>query len=240
MHENPVALTYHVQGELAVPSDGVPHQVPVAALAFEAKIMHATVPKVRPVAYLQAGVKNTSDYGLLAGPIHAFVDNSIVSKSAIVGDVAPGDGFRCTLGADSATRIRYARTSKRADDGDADRERSAFSEQWATTTCRSCTTITNDHSFVLRGLVLRNGVPVRARVVLRRPGGLAVLEKGEELKVCKVEGEKRTVRWSNVVDGKGGKEGMFEWVTEVGAGKRLTIRTEWDVKTPLSLSWVEI
>ena len=42
------------------------------------------------------------------------------------------------------------------------------------------------------------------------------------------------------MDGKGGKEGTFEWVAEVGAGKEITIETEWDVKTPLSLSWVEI
>ena len=72
--------------------------------------------------------------------------------------------------------------------------RSLSSGNWATTTYRSCTTITNDHSFALRGLVLRDGAPVRARVVLLRPKGLAVLEKGEELKVCNVEGEKRTVR----------------------------------------------
>ena len=158
---------------------------------------------------------------------------------------APGDAFRCTLGVDPATRIRYTHTSKRADDDGTDRERSAFSEQWATTTYRSCTTITNGHSFALRALVLRDGVPVsedkkRARIVLRRPEGLAVLEQGDELKVCEGEGQRRTVRWSNVADGKGGKkEGMFEWVAEVGAGEEITIKTEWDVKAPVSLSWVE-
>jgi len=262
VHESPLALTYHVEGASGVPSDGVPHQVSVAVLPFEAKILHVTVPKVRPVAYLQASVKNTSDYRLLPGPVHAFVDDSFVSKTAIVGDVAPGDHFSCTLGADPATRIRYARTAKRADDGAA-RERSAFSEQWAATTYRSRTTVTNRHPFALRALVLRDGVPVsederRVSVVLRRPEGLAELEQGEELKVGvehsaregKGEGEgecragagseKRTVRWSKVVDGKGGKkEGLFEWVVEVGAGEEVTIETEWDVKAPVSLKWVE-
>ena len=245
VHESPLALTYHVEGASGVPSDGVPHQVSVAVLPFEAKIMHVTVPKVRPVAYLQATVKNTSDYRLLPGSVHAFVDDSFVSKTAIVGDVAPGDVFSCTLGADPATRIRYTRTSKRADDGGAGRERSAFSEQWAATTYRSCTTITNRHPFALRAVVLRDGVPVsedkkRVSVVLRRPEGLAELEQGEELKVGEGEGEKRTVRWGKVVDGKGGKkEGTFEWVAEVGAGEEITIETEWDVKAPVSLSWVE-
>ena len=73
------------------------------------------------------------------------------------------------------------------------------------------------HPFALRGLVLRDSVPVsedekRAMVVLRRPEGLTRLEQGEELKVSGGQsGDKNgTVRWSNAADGKGGKEGLFE------------------------------
>ena len=260
VHESPLALTYHVEGASGVPSDGVPHQVTIAVLPFEAKIQHVTVPKVRPVAYLQATVKNTSDYRLLPGTVHAFVDDSFVSKTGIVGDVAPGDVFSCTLGADPATRIRYARTWKRADDdtagGAAGRERSAFSEQWAAAMYRSRTTVTNRHPFALLELVVRDGVPVcedekRVSVVLRHPAGLAELEQGKELQVGAKEDEgdgesegkkqkKQKVRWCKVVDGKGGrKEGLFEWVVEVGAGEKLTIETEWDVKAPVSLKWIE-
>jgi hypothetical protein len=67
----------------------------------------------------EATVKNTSDYRLLLGVVQAFVDDSFISKTRIVGDVAPGDVFSCTLGADPATRIRYSRTAKRADDSSA-------------------------------------------------------------------------------------------------------------------------
>ena len=263
VHESPLALTYQVEGASGVPSDGVPHQVTIAVLPFEAKIQHVTVPKVRPVAYLQATVKNTSDYRLLPGTVHAFVDDSFVSKTSIVGDVAPGDVFSCTLGADPATRIRYARTSKRADDsaGGADgrRERSAFSEQWAATMYRSRTTVTNRHPFALRELIIRDGVPLcedekRVSVVLRHPAGLAELEQGKELEIgAKEEGgpdgddddegegrKKQRVRWCKVVGGKGGrKDGLFEWVVEVGASEELTIETEWDVKAPVSLKWIE-
>lgn len=264
VHESPLALTYHVEGTSGVPSDGVPHQVTIVVLPFDAKIQHVTVPKVRPVAYLQAMVKNTSDYRLLPGTVHAFVDDSFVSKTGIVGDVATGDVFSCTLGADPTTRIRYARTSKPAHDdaagGAAGRERSAFSEQWAATMYRSRTTVTNRHPFALRELVVRDGVPVckdekRVSVVLRHPAGLAELEQGKELRVGakedgkrdsddegknENEGKKQRVRWCKVVDGKGGrKEGLFEWVVEVGAGEELTIETEWDVKAPVSLKWIE-
>ena len=164
LHESPLALTYHVEGASGVPSDGVPHQVSIAVLPFEANIQHVTVPKVRPVAYLQATVKNTSDYRLLPGPVHTFLDDSFVSKTTIAGgaDVAPGDEFSCTLGEDCAARIRYERTAKRSTDGadGAARERSAFSEQWAATAYRSRTTVTNRHPFALRELVVRDGVPL--------------------------------------------------------------------------------
>jgi uncharacterized protein (TIGR02231 family) len=252
VHESPLALTYHVDGASGVPSDGVPHQVCIAVLPFEAKIQHVTVPKERQEAYLEATVKNTSDYRLLPGTVHAFVDDSFVSKISIDGDVAPGNVFSCTLGADPATRIRYVRMAKRADDaGAVGEQRRAFTDQWAATTYRSRTTVTNQHPFALRELVIRDGVPVSENekcvsVVLRCPAGLAELEQGEECEVGAKdggrggEGKKQSVRWSKVVDGKGGKkEGLFEWVVEVGAGEELTIDTEWDVKAPISLKWIE-
>ena len=90
----------------------------------------------------------------------------------------------------------------------------------------------------------------RVSVILRRPAGLAELKQGEELQVGAADDERedkdkdkdntQTVRWVKVVDGKGGKkEGMLEWVVEVEAGEELTIETEWDVKVPVSLWWVE-
>ncbi|KAH9000880.1 hypothetical protein EDB86DRAFT_3063731 [Lactarius hatsudake] len=261
VHESPLALTYHIEGASRVPSDGVPHQLAVAVLPFSATLQHVAVPKARPVAYLHAAVRNTSDYRLLAGPVHAFVDDAFAARTALPRDVAPGDTFHCTLGADPATRIRYARTSRRADKPP-DAAARAFSEQWASTAFASRTTITNSHPFALRALVLRDAVPVsedgeRVNVVLRRPAALADLEQGEEGDVGaedeeEEEGEegevrperraapRRKVRWCKLVDGKGGrKEGLFEWVVDIGAGEEVTIETEWDVKAPVSLKWVE-
>lgn len=234
VHESPFALTYHVDGASDVPSDGLPHQVSVARLPLEANIFHVAVPKMQPVAYIEASVKNTSDYRLLPGTVRAFVDHSFASKAAIVRDVAPGDVFSCALGADPATRIRYACASKRADNSVVRREL----DPCAALAYRSRTTVMNCHPFALRGFVVRDNVPVsedekRASVVLRRPGGLMRLEQGEELKVSEGESgyKNRTVRWSKAVDGKGGKkEGMFEWVVDAEAGGEVTIETEWDVR----------
>ena len=261
VHESPLALTYRVEGASRVPSDGVAHQLAVAVLPFAATLQHVAVPKARPIAYLHATVRNTSDYRLLTGPVHAFVDDAFAARTSLPRDVASGDTFHCTLGADPATRIRYTRTARPADvSANATR---AFSEQWASTEYVSRTTITNSHPFALRALVLRDSVPVsedgeRVNVVLRSPAGLADLEQGEELKVNAVgeaeeegeeeEGEtrperskaKRTVRWCKAVLDKGGrKDGLFEWVVDIGAGEEITIETKWDVKAPVSLKWVE-
>ncbi|KAH8984947.1 hypothetical protein EDB92DRAFT_2070710, partial [Lactarius akahatsu] len=238
VHESPLALTYHVEGASRVPSDGVPHQLAVAVLPFSATLQHVAVPKARPVAYLHATVRNTSDYRLLAGPVHTFVDDAFAARTALPHDVALGDTFHCTLGADPATRIRYARTSRRADKP-LDAAARAFSEQWASTAFASRTTITNSHPFALRELVLRDAVPVsedgeRVNVVLRRPAALADLEQDEELEVGAEVGEGA----KEAGEGEGGrKEGLFEWVVDVGAGEEVTIETEWDVKAPVSLKW---
>ncbi|KAH9038570.1 hypothetical protein EDB85DRAFT_2072734 [Lactarius pseudohatsudake] len=253
VHESPLALTYHIDGASRVPSDGVPHQLAVAVLPFSATLQHVAVPKARPVAYLHATVRNTSDYRLLAGPVHAFVDDAFAARTALPRDAAPGDTFHCTLG----SRPRHPHPLCAHPPDAAAR---AFSEQWATTAFASRTTITNSHPFALRALVLRDAVPVsedgeRVNVVLRRPAALADLEQGEEVEVgAEDEGEeeggvrperraapRRKVRWCKSVDGKGGrKEGLFEWVVDVGAGEEVTIETEWDVKTPgVSLRWIE-
>ncbi|KAI0264598.1 hypothetical protein BC834DRAFT_881571 [Gloeopeniophorella convolvens] len=242
VHESPLALTYHVEGVSSIPSDGVPHKVSVAVLPFEAKIAYVSVPKAQPVAYLHASVKNASDYRLLSGPVNAFLDDSFVSKTTIAEDIVPGDIFSCTLGSDPAAQIRYSRTAKRASEPAA-----TFSEQWATTTYVSRTTVTNKHSFPLRPFVLRDGVPTsddkdRVSVILRHPAGLAELEQGKEksTQATNPKDKKTTVRWGKVADGKGGrKEGLFEWTFEVGAGEEVTVETEWDVKAPASLRWVE-
>ena len=51
--ETPLAISYSVEGESTIPSDGVAHQVSVAVLPFDAKISHVTIPRIEPRVYLQ-------------------------------------------------------------------------------------------------------------------------------------------------------------------------------------------
>ena len=97
--ESPLFVSYKIEGESSIPSDGDIHKVSIAELPFEASISHVVVPKIKAVVYLevryihnhhledadafQAKVKNTSDYRLMPGPVNVFFDDSFVSKTSI-------------------------------------------------------------------------------------------------------------------------------------------------------------
>ncbi|THH08575.1 hypothetical protein EW146_g8944 [Bondarzewia mesenterica] len=237
--ESPLSVSYRVEGESSIPSDGEVHKVSVAELQFEAQVMHVAVPRVKAVAYLQAEVKNTSEYRLLPGIVNVFMDDGYVSK-AFIKDITPGDTFECTLGPDSSTRITHTRQSKLVE-----AKASAFVEQFNTTTYTSRMTIHNRHAFALDNFILRDALPIsddedRVKVILRRPAALAEMsDDGKECNV-KIEGGEAKVRWRKCEDGKSGKkDGFFEWVCRVEAGKEVVVETEWEVKAPVDLRWVE-
>ncbi|KAI0045247.1 hypothetical protein FA95DRAFT_1589849 [Auriscalpium vulgare] len=236
--ESPLSVSYAVEGESTVPSDGVPHQVSVANLTFKSTVVHVAVPKAQAVAYVQAKVKNTSDYRLLAGPVNVFLDDGFVSQTSIQTDISPNDTFDCTLGADPAVRIRYTRTAA-AQTAPA----RLFSEQMRTTTYTSRAVLRNTHAFAVRALIVRDALPVAGggvSTVLRRPDGLAGAKDEDVTLAAEGKGEGRKVRWGKTVDGKGGKkDGMFEWVCALGAGEEIVLETVWDVQAPVHVHWVE-
>ncbi|KAH9058989.1 hypothetical protein EDB83DRAFT_2611177 [Lactarius deliciosus] len=115
---------------------------------------------------------------LLGSPVHTS------ARTALPHDVALGDTFHFTLGADPATRIRYVRTSCPLDTA-----ARAFSKQWASTVFASHTTITNSHPFALRDAVPVSEGGERVNVMLRCPAALADLEQDNELEVSAEVGE---------------------------------------------------
>ena len=156
MCKSTLALTYHVEGALGALSNNLPHQVSIAVLPFEATIQYMTVPKVQPAAYLQATVKNTSDYRPTPRTVHVFVGDSFVSETGIIEDAAPGGEFsyvtrrRVSTGAPQRAPMTRPREC----------ECNASSEKWAATTYRSCMTVANRRPFAQRELVLCDSVSV--------------------------------------------------------------------------------
>ncbi|KAF9459033.1 hypothetical protein BDZ94DRAFT_1269216 [Collybia nuda] len=227
--ETPIAISYSVHGNSTIPSDGIEHQVSIAVLPFEAKISYVAIPRIEPLVYLQCQVKNTSDYRLLPGPVNVILDDSHAS-STFIGDVNIGDNFDCTLGGDTATKVSYSRTSRSAKV-----EGGSFSEDKKTVTHNTQITIHNKHTFAIPDLIVCDIIPTcddeRAKVILRKPAGLADIKAGEVVTDKEQAGLK--IMWSKQVDGKGGeKEGKFEWRWSIAAGAKVTLESEWEIRAP--------
>lgn len=99
----------------------------------------------------------------------------------------------------------------------------------------------NKHQFPINDLIIRESVPTsddkRARVILRKPEGLAEAKDGDTIDL---KNRGLSVSWSPIVDGKGGyKEGKFEWKWKVNAGGKIIVEAEWDVKSTGDTEWVE-
>ncbi|KAI0037214.1 hypothetical protein K488DRAFT_39409 [Vararia minispora EC-137] len=239
--ESPLAHAYTVEGLSSVPSDNITHKVSIATLLLYADIQHVAVPKVKAVAYLQARVKNTSDYRLMPGAVHVFMDDSFVSKTSIM-DIAPGDTFDCALGSDAGMRVSYARLSKKEN-----KRAGVFSEQTLSTTFTARTILRNTHQYALDAVIVRDNIPVsddntKVRVVLNKPQVLADAEDNEDREVTCEEGGNCIVRWTKVDDAsKGGKkDGMYEWMCKVGPGEKVVLLMAWTVKSPAEVKWVEV
>ncbi len=77
--------------------------------------------------------------------------------------------------------------------------------------------------------------------MLRKPEGLAQIKDGEEITVGSMGDVKEVkARWSKVDNGKGGeKDGMYEWVCAIPAGKKVRVEAEWAIKAPSNVKWEE-
>ena len=150
--------------------------------------------------------------------------------------------MECILGVDTALRILNYTTESRTVHETA----RSFAEPTKTTTRTVRASILNGHTFDVQGLIVRDLVPhgdadAKISVTLQKPEGLALAKDGDEV-VLEMAGHGIEVkaRWAKVEDGKGGeKDGMFEWVCGVGAGKKVELEAEWEVKTHDALNWEE-
>ncbi|RPD54842.1 hypothetical protein L226DRAFT_616499 [Lentinus tigrinus ALCF2SS1-7] len=235
---NPLSLSYHVEGLVTLPSDGVPHKVSIAILDFTAELKYVCAPRKNTSAFIEGTIKNTSEYELLAGPVSVFMDEGFVTKTAFK-LISVNESFDCVLGIDTALRVTYDQKSQTEHE-----PARSFTEPTKTTTRTVTTTASNKHSFDIANLVIRDTIPLgnedaNIKVMLRKPDGLAQTKDGEEVTV-NLAGEVKEgkVRWSKVENGKGGeKDGMYEWVLAVPAGKKVTLEAEWAIKAPSNVKW---
>ncbi|CAG8784140.1 435_t:CDS:2, partial [Acaulospora colombiana] len=108
--EGAISTSYIIEGLSTIPSDtdltAQAHKVTVAVVDLAADLEWITVPKDTPSAFLQAKVKNTSQYLFLPGRANIFLDDNFVAKSSI-DHVSPGESFHCSLGVDPQVKLTY-------------------------------------------------------------------------------------------------------------------------------------
>lgn len=54
--ESPLSVSYAVEGESTIPSDGVAHQVSIVVLSFESKVTYVCCPRIEARVYLQVRI----------------------------------------------------------------------------------------------------------------------------------------------------------------------------------------
>ncbi|EJF59169.1 hypothetical protein BD309DRAFT_953032 [Dichomitus squalens] len=236
LDRSPLSLAYRVEGKVSLASDGIAHKVSIAVLDFSAVLKYVCVPRKTNAAFIEGRIKNTSEFELLAGPVSVFMDDSFVTKT-LLGLIGVSESFVCVLGIDTSLKVAYNTKARTVYE-----PRRSFAEPSKTLTRTVVTTISNGHPFDIADLVVRDAVPIGSdeaniAVTLRKPEGLAQAKDGEDVAV-KLSGETKgaTVRWTKVESGAGGeRDGLYEWLCGVKAGKKVQLEAEWDVKAPSSV-----
>ena len=81
VNRTPLSLSYRVNGTVSLPSNGLAHKISIAVLDFTAELRYVCVPRKEASVFVEASIKNTSEYQLLPGSVSVFVDHGFVTKA---------------------------------------------------------------------------------------------------------------------------------------------------------------
>ncbi|KAI9217647.1 hypothetical protein BC828DRAFT_390610 [Blastocladiella britannica] len=101
-----VAALFGLPVPISVATGTEGKRVSVARVELPVTMVHETVPKLSPVAYLIGTATNKSEYTFLAGEANVFLDGSYICKSEMP-LVQPGATFSMTLGVDPSVAVTY-------------------------------------------------------------------------------------------------------------------------------------
>lgn len=99
-----IAVNFLIPGKTRVNSDNKEKTVTVAILKLDAEYSWASVPKLAPSVFFRAKIKNNSEFPLLAGTSHVYVDGTFIADSRL-DTVQPDEQFICDLGVDDGVTV---------------------------------------------------------------------------------------------------------------------------------------
>lgn len=172
--------------------------------------------------------------------------------------MSPNESFNCSLGVDPQLKVTYHPRSKKTRS-----QGGLLQSRTITTAYHQKVTIKNTRSATIKRLLVRDQIPVssdqRIKVALVEPANLEFPDRpnassGGTLteKALKVPKETPisknvSVRWkvseqeeadsSSTPGSDGAREGMLEWVCEIGAGQSTDLTLAWDVTAPSGTNW---
>lgn len=101
--EEPVSVTYQVNGRTSLPSRADRQIIQIAAVPMKARFYKLAIPVLTNYVYEEAGVTNDGKLVLLAGPVSSYLGNEFVGLGQLP-TVAVGENFTIGFGIDTALR----------------------------------------------------------------------------------------------------------------------------------------
>ena len=184
-----------------------------------------------------------------------------VRKLTLIQHVSPNETFNCSLGVDPQIKVTYhPRTKKTRSQG------GLLSSRTVTTASHQKITIKNNRGTAIPRLLVREQVPVshdeRLKVTLIEPASIEFPNRNTISAKMSSKGDKSvsipnpvkiskgvSVRWKvnddedaegeaeSTAGTDGAREGILEWICEVGSGQSTDLNLAWDVTAPSGLNW---
>lgn len=98
------AVVFSIPGATSIDSDNRDRTVSIALLDIPVVYSYAALPKLSPYAYFKAKATNSSNYPLLPGITHVYVDGGYMADASL-GSVPSGGEFDADLGIDESITV---------------------------------------------------------------------------------------------------------------------------------------
>lgn len=112
--ESGVSLSYSLSSRADVPGNNDPRKVVIASFNLKPNFDYVTAPKIEPVCFRRAKVKNESAYSMLKGNAQLFEGDDYLGATTLE-FVAPNQEFELALGADERLRVERELTLREVD-----------------------------------------------------------------------------------------------------------------------------
>jgi len=100
------SVLYRLSGTHDIKSNKQDHRLTILHQDFEGEFRYVCVPSVSSYAYLKAKIKNRSEFELLSGKAHVFMDGHFVARTGLP-FVPVGGAFEVSLGIDASIHVEH-------------------------------------------------------------------------------------------------------------------------------------